>query len=156
MQTVLAVFFLLNAPVVLAAGTGEAPQVKDKAELDLLLGVHPFTLQWIGWDKPGRVVIAEEKNQITLRGKQEDKKAENLMTIDGVITEIDKRMFRFKGKIVYRVTHLNQGKPCTRKGTMTFRRRGKRKYWRLMQMSNPCDGVTDYIDVFVKKPKQRN
>ncbi len=126
-------------------------KISDPAELKMLLGTHPFALQWISWSKFGRVVVRQDNGRITLSGAQEDRKNENYIRIDGVISEVAKGQFRFQGTIVYRVTHLNQGRECKRKGTMLFRRRGKRKYWRCMQMDNPCDGVTDYIDVYTHK-----
>jgi hypothetical protein len=146
-QATFALVILFAVPAAFAGKT----TIKDEAELKLLLGTHPFALQWISWQKFGRVEIIDKQGEITITGKQEDKKAENYMKIDGIITEVSKRSFKFMGTIVYRVTHLNSGKPCTREGSMTFKRRGKRKYWRLTRMTNPCDGCTDYIDVFTTK-----
>jgi len=140
--------FLLCTPLTLA---GPGATIKDPAELERLLGTHPFALQWISWNKFGRVEIKRDKDDITLVGSQEDKKTGNYIKIEGVITGVSQRSFQFTGSITYRVDHLNSGKPCTREGKMTFKRRGKRKYWRLTRMNNPCDGVTDYIDVFVPK-----
>jgi hypothetical protein len=42
------------------------------------------------------------------------------------------------------------GPAFERTGEMTFRVTGKRKYWRLMEMDNPCEGVTDYVDIYFR------
>ena len=49
-----------------------------------------------------------------------------------------------------KISHINGGKPCAREGAMTFKITGKRRYWRLQEMNNPCDGVTDYVDIFFR------
>ena len=72
------------------------------------------------------------------------------LIIDGVITRIDAKEIKFDGKIIVRVSHNNNGAPCERTGEMTFRVTGKRKYRRLMEMDNPCEGVTDYVDIYFR------
>ena len=57
---------------------------------------------------------------------------------------------KFDGKVITQVTHINGGKPCERTSEMTFRITGKRKYWRLQQIDNPCDGVADYVDIYFR------
>ena len=73
------------------------------------------------------------------------------MTVDGTITSLDAKTFTFEGTITTRVSHIAKGQPCERKGKMTFAITGKRKYWRLQQMDNPCEGVTDYVDLYLRK-----
>jgi len=48
------------------------------------------------------------------------------------------------------VSHINGGEPCLREGEMTFAITGKRRFWRLQQMQNPCNEVVDYIDIFLR------
>ena len=72
------------------------------------------------------------------------------MKIDGEITRIEAKSFTFVGKIETSVSHINGGEVCLREGEMTFRITGTRKYWRLMQMDNPCSEVTDYVDIFFR------
>jgi hypothetical protein len=133
----------------------EKTVVNDKQEYALLLGEHAFTLQWIGWDRPGKVVIEERDGILFVEGKQEVKKSEDYIRIQGKITEVNRRSFKFEGTIEYRVSYNNQGQPCLREGPMDFIRRGKRRYWRLKQMDNPCERpLTDYIDIFVR-PKAK-
>jgi hypothetical protein len=37
-----------------------------------------------------------------------------------------------------------------RQGDFTFKVTGKRKYWRMQEMDNPCDEATDYVDIYYK------
>jgi hypothetical protein len=67
-----------------------------------------------------------------------------------VITSIDAKEFRFSGEIITQVSHINGGRPCSRDGEFTFKITGKRKYWRMQQMDNPCDPVTDYVDIYFR------
>jgi hypothetical protein len=128
--------------------------VKDPKEEDLLLGARQISLQWISWDYFGTVVIEKKDGLIHLTGKQEQKNGEDYLTIEGVVVEVRERAFVFKGSVVTRVSSSAGGKPCTREDRLTFRRTGKRRYWRMQQMENPCDGATDYVDVFLPEAIQ--
>jgi hypothetical protein len=123
----------------------------DKATLRLLLGSHPLSLQWISWDHPGMVSIIDDDGVLRVEGSQTARQDGDYLKIEGVITEVKPREFSFVGQIVTRVSHINNGKSCTRSGNMRFRATGKRKYWRLRQMDNPCDGVTDYVDIYFRR-----
>lgn len=145
-------------PLTAAAGP-EAPAkqapgtiIKDQVVLDKLLGKHLFSLQWISWSHFGTVEVTYNEGGLTISGSQEAKKGGDFVRIDGVIREVGTRYFTFRGTIITRVSHINGGRPCRRQGLMTFRITGKRKYWRLRQMQNPCDEVTDYVDVFFQRP----
>ena len=75
------------------------------------------------------------------------------LKIDGTITPNNEKELIFHGKIETQISFINQGNPCLREGTYTFRVTGQRKYWRLKEMYNPCrkDSLVDYIDVFWKQ-----
>lgn len=125
--------------------------VKDAATKKKLLGKHMLSLQWISWEKFGSATVTEQNGLLTIKGEQRSKsKDPDWLTIDGVITEVASGQFKFKGKIETRVSHINEGKPCLREGEMNFAVKGKRKYWRLKEMDNPCDHVTDYVDIYFK------
>ena len=117
----------------------------------MLLGRHFFSLQWISWDYYGRVTVTQKDGLLYLKGGQEAREGEDFVSIDGVVTELSRYDFKFKGKIVTKISHINNGEPCVREGEMTFRITGKRKYWRLQEMNNPCENVVDYIDIFFRK-----
>lgn len=70
------------------------------------------------------------------------------MSLSGDVHIIDDRTFTVSGRLVTRVSHIAGGKACPRSGEFVFKATGQRRYWRLQQMQNPCDPVTDYVDVF--------
>ncbi|MEP6924031.1 MAG: hypothetical protein ABI954_06180 [Pyrinomonadaceae bacterium] len=125
--------------------------INDKAAKTKLLGRHLFSLQWIGWDYFGNATVVERHGVLHVTGKQKSRKDADFVTIDGWITEIDKFQFKFDGKIVTTVSFINDGKECVREGEMTFKITGKRKYWRLQEMLNPCTNIeTDYVDIYFR------
>lgn len=113
-------------------------------------GEHNFTLQWIGWEKPGTVDITLLDNDTyTIKGQQESDENDDYVRIDGELTVLDEKTLRFTGKLVSQVSYLNGGEPCVRESPIHFKISGKRKYWRLQEKYN-CenDGTLDYIDIF--------
>ncbi len=116
-----------------------------------LLGAHAITLQWLGTGTlkdAGKALVAEKDGEWHLTGRQET--AEGFVEIDGIVTSVGNDTFAFKGKIVTQVTHINGGKSCTRDGDFTFLKKGKRKYWRMQQIDNPCDLAADYVDLYLR------
>ncbi len=111
-----------------------------------LLGKHMFSLQWISWEQFGSAVVTRGKQGLEIEARQELNG--DFITLKGTIEIIDEKAFNFTGEVVTRVHHINNGIACKRDGTFEFRATGTRKYWRMQQMENPCDPVTDYIDVF--------
>ena len=73
------------------------------------------------------------------------------LEIDGYFTMIDKNRIDFNGKITTQVSHISNGSTCLREGDMTFLKYDNRSFWRLQEMSSPCDEVTDYVDISVRK-----
>ena len=133
------------------ANTSQPPIDSIKAKI---VGTHLFSLQWISWDYFGQVEIKEQNGELTINGEQRGKgdQSGDYLTIDGTLEIVDYKNLKFNGEITTRVSYINAGKPCVRKGNFTFRASGKRKYWRLQQMLNPCDQTsTDYVDIFWKK-----
>jgi hypothetical protein len=145
---------LLSAPWAWA-GEGEPTptktQVNDAQAREQLLGEHLLTLQWISdREKPGKVQVTEENGLLKLRGEQRTSKG-NYVTVDGVIESVDAKSFVLVGRVDMRVDFNNEGKPCPREGRFTFRITGKRKYWRMKEMKNPCEkDLVDYVDIFLR------
>lgn len=111
-------------------------------------GKHNFTLQWLGWDKPGTVQIDYEgEGEYSIEGEQRN--SEGYSTIKGFFTTVSKKELRFTGKIVTQVAHNNNGEPCVKEGTFTFLSTKNRKYYRLQEMTN-CEGgmLVDYVDIY--------
>jgi hypothetical protein len=127
-----------------------ATVVKDKAAKISLVGQHRLALQWISWDYFGKAVVTESNGTLFLKGEQKARKGSDHLRIDGVITEVDAREFKFRGTIITKVEINNGGKACERNGEMTFVIKGNRRYWRLKEMENPCEEIVDYVDIFFR------
>jgi hypothetical protein len=130
----------------------EKTVVNDAKARQMLLGRHNLSLQWISWDYSGTATVKNRGGTFYLKGSQRGRGAQkgDYVTIDGVIISIDAKEFAFSGKITTRVSHINNGEPCERDGEFTFRITGKRKYWRMQQIDNPCDEAADYVDIYFR------
>lgn len=148
-----------------AAADATRTIVHDKAARQKLLGKHKLALQWISWDKFGTASVVDVDGQLRLKGEQlgSDKtdagpstrpippgNIGDYLKVDGIITEVGAKQFKFKGQILTRVSHINGGKVCKRDGTYTFALKSHPTYWRMQEMNNPCDGVVDYVDLFCR------
>ena len=126
-------------------------QVTSASARSRLLGRHKFQLHWISWDRWkdfANLTIVERQGRVVIKGRQ--RKGGDYLEIDGFASQIEDRQFTFEGTIITRVSYKNNGNPCRREGTMTFKIVGKRKYWRLQEMQSPCDETTDYVDIFLR------
>lgn len=130
----------------------ERTDVNSASAARMLLGRHKLSLQWVSWDYFGVATVINRRGIYSIKGEQKGRgqTRSDYVKIDGVITSIDAKEFAFRGKIVTQVSHINSGKPCIRDAEFTFKITGKRKYWRMQQMDNPCDPVTDYVDVYFR------
>ncbi len=123
---------------------------KGKAE-KLIIGKHPMTLQWISWDYTGTVNIVKENNIISCVGVQNSRSDnKDYLKIEGTIEIINEKEFLLRGTVRTKIYHINNGNECLRKGTLRFKSTKGRQYWRMREMTNPCDGVTDYVDIYFK------
>ncbi|MEZ5345370.1 MAG: hypothetical protein R2681_07425 [Pyrinomonadaceae bacterium] len=128
----------------------EKTKINSQTAKRMLLGRHMVSLQWISWDYFGRADVKSRSGVYYLTGEQKARKGDDFVKIDGVVTEINRYDFKFDGNITIQISHINDGEPCVREGEMTFRITGKRKYWRLQEMDNPCDQATDYVDIYFR------
>ncbi|MEO6589285.1 MAG: hypothetical protein ABIP06_08270 [Pyrinomonadaceae bacterium] len=147
-------FILTIFLILLAFGASIFAQLKTdinsvKAK-NLLLGKHKLSLQWISWDYFGTAMVMNKRGVFYLKGKQKSRKDSDFVEVDGIITEINDKDFKFNGTVTMQVSHINNGKPCERTGVMTFAITGKRKYWRLQEIKSPCDVTTDYVDIYFR------
>lgn len=109
----------------------------------------PITLQWIGWDKPGKAKVTKGENGwYDLEGQHFNAQNE-FLKIRGKIKRTDETHLAFDGTIITYIKYNNGGKPCEKKGKQIFAKTGTRKYYRLQGMGN-CEGnrVVDYVDLF--------
>ncbi|GAB2176446.1 hypothetical protein [Dongia sp. agr-C8] len=135
-----------------AASAHADPVINDQKAAKQLLGKHPLTLQWIGTGghlkDAGTAEVKAENGEWRLTGRNDAK--EGFVSLDGIVTRVDKTTFIFKGKIVTKVEFIYEGKECARDVEVTFERKGARKYWRMYPIDNPCEAVADYIDIFLR------
>lgn len=141
---------LVVAPMASADSTPKTT-VTSPAMKRLLLGRHHLSLQWVSWDRFGRVVVTEKAGTLFIKGEQKSTDGADFVRVDGIVTRVDAKEFGFRGTIVTQVSHINGGKPCVREGDFTFAIKANRQYWRLQQMDNPCEAVTDYVDVYFRR-----
>jgi hypothetical protein len=120
-----------------------------------LLGKHDFALQWISWKRFGIATVVDDQGTWRIRASQRGERSDDAIDLEGVVREIDRRAFTFEGRIVTRVSHINDGRPCERRGRMRFEIRKQRRYWRLREMDNPCARVVDYVDIFFRRPRAK-
>lgn len=156
----LAVLLFASSPAALAAdppapGTTNAPVaaaatvIHDAAAAEKLLGDHALALQWIGWEQLGKATVTVDAAGVYhLVGEQTG--AGDSLRIDGTVRTIEPTTFTFDGTITTQVSYIAGGQPCTRSGPFTFAIKGRRHYWRLVEMNNPCEAVVDYVDVFLR------
>jgi len=150
LKKIICTSFLFLAVLNSSGFAQEKTVINDANSKKMLLGKHKLSLQWISWDYFGTATVTDKKGILYLRGEQKQRGGRDYLKIDGTITSIDKNEFTFNGTIVMQVSHNNNGAACKREGEMTFAVKGKRKYWRLQEMDNPCDGVTDYVDIYFR------
>ncbi|CAN5303635.1 hypothetical protein BH10PSE13_BH10PSE13_04020 [soil metagenome] len=131
-----------------AAAPGDTGRtiIRDQRAAERLRGNDGLTLQWIGWDRRGALTVRQQGPMMLLKGSQRAASGPGLLTLEGEVTEIEARQFRFRGRIVIRDTP-DVGRQCVRDGDFTFAITQKRRYWRLQQME-VCDRLTDYVDIY--------
>jgi len=151
MKKIIASIFLTIAFCSASVFAQSKTVVNDAKAKKMLLGKHPLSLQWISWDYFGTATVTDKKGVLYLTGEQKERGGSDYLRLDGTITEINARDFKFDGVIEMQISHNNGGAPCKREGEMTFAITQNRKYWRLQEMHNPCDGVTDYVDVYFRR-----
>lgn len=137
--------FVLSLPVF-----AQKTVIRDDKAWQMLLGKHKLSLQWISWDYFGTATVTNKNGIFYLTGEQKQRQGNDFVRINGKIIRIEKTSFTFVGKIETRVSHINEGEVCERDGKMVFRITGNRKYWRLMQIDNPCDEAADYVDIYFR------
>ena len=128
--------------------------INDQNAKQMLLGRHRFSLQWISWDYFGSATVIETNGTLSITGEQRGRGNTNYVKMEGIITRVDAKEFGFSGTIIIQVKDNNNGEPCKREGEMTFRITNNRRYWRLKEMDNPCEGIVDYVDIYFRAPGQ--
>jgi len=123
--------------------------IKDESAKKLLLGEHKLTLQWLE-KAPGKVTVTDKNGTLTITGEAKEQQGPGFVRIDGVITEVAAKTFKFRGKITTLVSYIAGGKSCDRNGEYNFIIKGPRAFWRIVEINNPCDEAADYVDIYWK------
>ncbi len=150
----------LAAAVLLLAGMMPAVTLPTDDVEALLLGDHVMTLQWLrNHGGIGRAKIHNQDGKIVIDGHQEEKYQGHLnsMSIKGTLRILGPKELEFDGTIDTQINYINGGAPYRREGRFLLKVTGKRKYWRMQNMTQPDNGykVTDYIDLYFEKFRQR-
>ncbi len=116
------------------------------AALEELRGNSGLTLQWIGWDKRGRVEVSQRGNVVHLKGAQVAPDGKGRVEIDGDVLSIDSNDFIFRGRITI-TDSPDPGRKCVKDGDSEFAITQGRRYWRMREFEW-CDQLTDYIDIY--------
>ncbi|KAA2238998.1 hypothetical protein F0L74_22555 [Chitinophaga agrisoli] len=143
MKRILILFLLLGA-----IASHAQPKATDPKQLRE--GAHNFSLQWIGWENPGKVQITHKSGDLYfVTGEQRSADKADFVTISGTLKVLSAQELLFEGTIQTRYSDINNGQVCDKTGTYHFLAKGERKYWRLQEMDN-CGGnsVVDYVDIF--------
>jgi len=151
LKKIILVGFLIFAGLNFSAFAQSKTVVNNANAKKMLLGKHLLSLQWISWDYFGAATVTDKKGVLYLKGEQKERGGSDYVRLDGTITEVNAKDFKFDGVIEIQISYINGGKPCKRTGEMTFAITQKRKYWRLQQMDNPCDEAADYVDIYFRK-----
>lgn len=134
-----------------AAASEAAPQatrVLDRAGLQRLQRNSGVTLQWIGWDQRGRLSATMRGRTLWLDGGQAAAAgASGRVSVQGWVREVGARHFDLVGSVIIDDTP-DAGRRCVRTGTLRFAVTQNRRYWRMQRMTE-CDGLTDYVDVYL-------
>jgi hypothetical protein len=138
----------------------EKTEILNSTDGKRLVGKHFFSLQWIDTEDLGIAEIKKEEDGVwSIKAEQKGKKKDNatdFAKIEGWVAKVEENKFTVWGILETQVSHINEGKPCARQGQWTFEAKGSRKYYRLQEMENPCEGnnLVDYLDVYFKGPKE--
>lgn len=73
----------------------EKTVVNDTKARQMLLGKHLLSLQWISWDYFGSATVTNRKGIYYLKGRQRQRGGTDFVELDGVITEINAKDFKF-------------------------------------------------------------
>lgn len=118
----------------------------DSQTIERLRSNSGTTLQWIGWDDRGVVMLRESGGELHLAGGQIDPAGAGTLWLDGKVTEAGPTHFTFEGLI--RISNTpDAGRTCEARKSWHFAITQNRKYYRLREFEW-CDGLTDYIDIY--------
>lgn len=141
---------MAEGPSVITVEMDEIPQnptkINDQAAAERLFDNSGVTLQWIGWEKRGRVFIAIDENGVWWITAEHRGEGGAGLKLEGHISEIGSDYFLYTGEVTV-IGTPNPDRFCGDSKQWRFAVTQNRKYWRLREFEW-CDGLTDYIDVY--------
>lgn len=123
----------------------KATEVRDPLALRKLMGNSGLTLQWIDWEKRGRIAATKKGEVVHLSGSQSGANGA-VLAVEGDVLAIDTKHFILRGRIAITNTP-DPGRSCLKEGDHEFAITQNRKYWRLREFEW-CDELTDYVDIY--------
>lgn len=121
-------------------------RVDDRGTLRRLLGVHPFTVQWVGVDAGAAVVDLDDAG-LTLQAEQETDAGG--ASVVGRVVAVDASGFVVDGVATWIAPAVRDG-ACTHQGRLRFE--AKSDAWRLKPAAGTgCPGLTDHFDIYFNK-----
>ena len=129
-----------------SASAVQRTDVKDDAgaAYERLLNNSGIGLQWLWTDARGKLNAVDDNGVVRLEGGHATDAGS--VSIKGEVVSISADRFTFRGTILI-LDAPEKGRRCERTGDHEFRATGKRKYWRLQDMT-VCGGLTDYVDIY--------
>ena len=117
-------------------------------------GKHYISFQWVSRKYFGTAIITKtgEPGTYKIIGSHYSKTNNDYLKIEGTLKPLTEKHLVFEGFIDTKINYINNGINCHREGKFNFNVSGERQYWRLQEMSDPCDSVTDYIDIYFMGP----
>src|SRR5687768_10836052 len=97
-KTILSAFLVLSG-LSFSVFAQEKTVVNNTKARNMLLGKHLLSLQWISWDYFGSATVTNKHGVYYLKGRQKQRGGTDFVEVDGVITEINAKNFKFDGKI---------------------------------------------------------
>ncbi len=127
--------------------------IEDESVAQQLVGSHGTTLKWVGAQPWGELVVFEDLGLYYLKGRQqgEGKAANDVMEIEGFVTDIDSEGFTLNGTISYELHQYEKPVNCTRKGTHRFQRIADSNTWRASSVAKPCGKWEDELEIYLRK-----
>ena len=123
----------------------KATEVRDPLALRKLMGNSGITLQWIGWEKRGKLKAVKQGEVVHLSGGQTGADGAKL-EIEGDVLAIDTKHFILRGRVTIKDSPDGE-RICVKDGDSEFAITQNRKYWRLREFEW-CDQLTDYVDIY--------
>lgn len=121
-------------------------RIMSESDAERLRTVQGIALQWIDWDRRGKVSVADSEDGVwRLEGTQLDEGGAGVR-VSGIITEIGEDFFLLDGRIEIAGTP-DADRACKTDKVWRFAATQRRAYYRLREFEW-CDDLTDYIDIY--------